>query len=60
MPGKLCLTLRRQSWIKIGDAILTVERVAGGTIKVTIEAPKEVKVLRDKVIQRMKADDTAK
>lgn len=59
MPGKLCLTLRRQSWIKIGDAILTIERVTGGTIKVTIEAPKEVKVLRDKVIQRIKENDTA-
>ena len=56
MPGKLALTLHKRGWLQIGDAILTIEDVRGSMVKVTVQAPKEIKILRDKVIEREKRD----
>lgn len=50
MAGKLVLTIRENDWFAVGDAIVKIERINGVAAKVSIRAPKDVKVLRGKLI----------
>lgn len=47
----LCITLKYGDLVKVGDAILMVERYASNQIRVNIEAPKKVKIERIKKVQ---------
>jgi carbon storage regulator CsrA len=42
----LVLTRKTGETIKIGDAVLTVTKVKGQAVRVAIEAPREVRILR--------------
>jgi len=50
MAGKLVLTIRENDWFVVGDAIIKIERISGVAAKVSIRAPKDVKILRGKLI----------
>ena len=51
----LILTRREGEAINIGDNVqVRVHRIHGGSIKLAIEAPKEVKVLRDELEKEVK------
>ena len=52
----LILTRRTHESLFIGDRIkITVLAMGGGQVKIGIEAPPEVIVLREEVLERMKA-----
>jgi len=42
-------------WFQIGDAIVRIDEVRGSRVDVVVEAPKNIRVLRDKVIERERA-----
>lgn len=45
----LVLSRRIGEKLLIGDAVLWVDRVAGGVCRIVIDAPKEIKVLREEL-----------
>ena len=45
--GNLVVTLTRQQSIQIGDAKVTVINIARSRIQLSIEAPKEIPIIRD-------------
>jgi sRNA-binding carbon storage regulator CsrA len=55
MSGRLCITVMEGGWLQIGDAIVRIDEVRGSRVDVVVEAPKNIKVLRDKVIERERA-----
>ena len=49
----LVLSRREQEAIKIGDEIeVTVLSIRGGKVRIGIEAPREVRVVRDELSER--------
>lgn len=52
MSGRLCITVMEGGWFQVGDAIIRIDEVRGSRVDVIVEAPKDIKVLRDKVIER--------
>lgn len=50
--GRLVLTLKYGEMLKIGDAEICVRQHNGNQIKIMVSAPKDVKILRSKVIDR--------
>lgn len=49
----LILTRKENQKIRIGTGVVvTVEKVKGSYVKISVEAPKEVLILRDEVIDR--------
>lgn len=52
MAGKLVLGMQEKNWIQIGDSIVTLEEIRGNRIRVSIQAPKDVLVLRDRVVEK--------
>jgi carbon storage regulator len=49
----LCLTRRSQEKIQVGDNItITVTRVGNGKVRLAIEAPKEMVILRGELLHR--------
>ena len=47
MAGKLVLQVREGEWILIGsDIVITLERLQSTRTSISIEAPKDVKILR--------------
>ena len=55
MSGRLCITVMEGGWFQIGDAIVRIDEVRGSRVDVIVEAPKSIKVLRDKVVERERA-----
>lgn len=55
MSGRLCITVMEGGWFQVGDAIIRIDEVRGSRVDVVVEAPKDIKVLRDKVIERERA-----
>ena len=53
MAGKLVLGMQEKNWIQIGDSIVTLEEIRGNQIRVSIQAPKDVIVLRDRVVEKV-------
>lgn len=52
MAGKLAITVWENDWFTVGEAIVKIEKIRGKACKVTIQAPRDVKILRAKVIER--------
>ena len=53
----LVLTRKTQERIQIGDSVtITVVRIKGNTVRVGIEAPQEVRVVRGELAEKEKAD----
>jgi len=53
MAGKLVLQIKEKEWFLIGsDIIVTVERVRGCHVKVSVSAPEEIKILRGTLIEK--------
>ncbi len=50
--ANLVLTRRRGEQLKIGDMVLTVLRVQGGKVRLAVEGPREVTVLRGELERR--------
>lgn len=42
----LVLSRKRNEWLQIGNVRVRVLYIKGGTVKIGVEAPREVKVLR--------------
>jgi len=42
----LVLSRKQHQSITIGEAVITIERVRGGRVTVSVQAPKEMRVLR--------------
>jgi len=56
----LVLTRRAEEKIKIGDnIIISVLSVEGGVVKIGIEAPREVTILRMEVLEQIKSENIA-
>lgn len=54
----LVLSRKAGETIVIGDGIaIRVERINGNTVRVAIDAPKSVKVLRGELVERKGKDD---
>lgn len=58
MAGKLAITVWENDWFTVGEAIVKIEKIRGKSCRVTIQAPKEIKVLRAKVIEREKRNES--
>ena len=58
MAGKLAITVWENDWFTVGEAIVRIEKIRGKACRVTIQAPKEIKVLRAKVIEREKRNES--
>ena len=59
MAGKLVLQVREGEYVLIGsDIIVTLERIQGARTSISIEAPKEVKILRGKLVEEQKDNAT--
>jgi carbon storage regulator len=52
----LVLTRKANEAIVIGNVTITVLRIDGGQIRLGIEAPREVTVLRKEVAERLKKE----
>ena len=49
----LCLTLNQGDYMTIGDdVVIQLDRIAGNRCKVVIHAPREIPVVRGKVLER--------
>jgi carbon storage regulator CsrA len=48
----LCLSLKSGEWMSIGAARVKIERVDGQNVRLVIDAPKEIRVLRDNAGKR--------
>lgn len=55
MSGRLCITVMEGGWFQVGEAIVRIDDVRGSRVDVVVEAPRHVKVLRDKVVERERA-----
>lgn len=54
----IVLARKKCERIKIGDSImLQVVSIRGGKVRIGIEAPREVKVLREELTKKERADD---
>ena len=59
MAGKLVLQVREGEYILIGsDIIVTLERLQSNRTSISIEAPKDVKILRGKLVEEQRDDGT--
>ena len=58
MAGKLAITVWENDWFTVGEAIVKIEKICGKACRVTIQAPKEIKVLRAKVIERERHNES--
>lgn len=47
----LCLTIKDGEWLQIGDARLKIMEIDKGRIRLGIEAPRSVEVLREKLMK---------
>ena len=47
----LVLTRREQETIHIGDAVITIIQLGRGQVKIGIEAPEKVKILRGELAE---------
>ena len=56
----LCITMRKGDYFKIGDDIVVrFDHLSSERVHLSINAPKEVPILRGKVLERLDgADDT--
>ena len=56
----LCITMRKGDYFKIGDDItVRFDHLTNARVHLSIDAPKEVPILRGKVLERLDgADDT--
>ena len=53
MAGKLVLQVREGEYILIGsDIIVTLERLQSNRTSISIEAPKDVKILRGTLVEK--------
>ncbi len=53
----LVLTRKTQERIQIGDdVVITVVRIKGNTVRVGIEAPREIRVVRGELVEKEQAD----
>lgn len=56
----LALTRRTGQKIRIrDDIVITVAEVRGDTVRLRIEAPRDVRILRDEVYERVAAENAA-
>lgn len=52
--GRLCVTRKVGQGVTIGNGVeVRVHKVQGGTIRLVIEAPKDVKVLRSELAAKV-------
>lgn len=49
MPN-LCLSRKRFETICIGDAVVTVNEIRGGYVKLSVRAPREVPIVRGELV----------
>jgi len=47
----LCLTIKDGEWLQIGDARVKILEIDKGRIRLGIEAPRSVEVLREKLMK---------
>ena len=58
MAGKLVLQVREKEYILIGsEIVVTLERLQGTRTSISIQAPKDVRVLRGTVIERERVEN---
>jgi carbon storage regulator len=56
----LVITRKSRESVTIGDdVVVTVLHVGGGEVRIGIDAPKQVRVLRTELLERMKARSEA-
>jgi carbon storage regulator len=48
----LVLSRKIMESIKVGDVTFTIVRIGKGTVRIGIDAPREVKIVRTEIIQR--------
>jgi carbon storage regulator CsrA len=46
----LVITRKAQQTIVVGDTVFTVLRIQGGAVRIGIQAPKEVRILRGELV----------
>ncbi len=51
----LVLSRKQSQTIVIGNAVVTIESIRGGTVKISIQAPQECKIRRGELIDRKDA-----
>jgi len=57
VAGRLVLQVREGEWILIGkDIVVTLERIQGARTSISVAAPKEVKILRGKLVEEQHRD----
>lgn len=54
----LVITRRRGETVQIGEAFVTVNEIRDGKIRLGIQAPKSVRILRTELIGREKAPES--
>jgi len=57
MAGKLVFGMQESNWFQVGDSIVTLEKIRGNRIRISIQAPPNVRVLRDRVVERRRQQD---
>lgn len=57
--GVLVLTLKYGESIQVGDAEIRIRKGQGQQIKISIKAPKEMKVLRSKLLEEKEDGKTS-
>ena len=48
----LVLTRKNREKLNIGNAVVTIIKATNGTVKIGIEAPKEVKIMRAELLRK--------
>ena len=50
----LCITMKRGEYFTVGDAVIHLDQSSGERVHLSIDAPKEVPVVRGAVLERRK------
>jgi sRNA-binding carbon storage regulator CsrA len=57
MAGKLVLGMQEGNWVQVGESIIMLEEICGNRIRISIQAPKHIRVLRDRVVEKQRKKD---
>jgi carbon storage regulator CsrA len=57
MRRRLILGRKAGQWLLIGDVRLKVKEVRGETIRIVIEAPDGIRIVREELLERLATDN---
>lgn len=55
----LCLSRKPGEGIRIGEATIWIKEIDGGKVRVAIDAPKEINIVRTEIENRKEANDNS-